>query len=121
MDVLPRQIGVNLETGNVGVFPRWVGEGHEASCHGLVGRQRRALIGKRQRDPPWTAETRPDLHNGHSRVDATPLIGDSKNEGSVVVAFGENPSPRRMVEGQSPRMIQDELEPALVLGSKDDQ
>jgi hypothetical protein len=117
----PGEIGVNFETGYVGVFARSVSEGHEMSCHGLVGRQRGASIGKRQRNPPRTAETRPDLHSGHSRVDAPLLIGDSKDEGSVVVAFGENPSPRRMVEGQGLRMVQDELEPALVLGRKDEQ
>jgi hypothetical protein len=121
MDVPPGEIGVHLETGDVGVFARSIGECHEASCHDPVGRQRGAPISKWQRNPPRTAEKVPDLHNGHSRVDASLLIGDSKDKGSVAVAFGENPSPRRMMERQGHRMVQDELEPALVLGPKDEQ
>ena len=101
MDVLSGEIGVNLETDNVGVFARPVGEGHEASGHDPVVCQRRALVGKRQGNPPGGAETLPDLHHGHSRVNAPLLIGDSKDKGSVAVAFGENPGPRRMMEGQS--------------------
>ena len=43
MDVLPGEIGVNLETSDVGLFARPVGEGHEASGHDPVVRQRWTL------------------------------------------------------------------------------
>ena len=119
MDVLSGEIGVNLETGNVGVFARPVGEGHEASGHDPVVCQRWTLVGKGQGNPPGGAETLPDLHHGHSRADAPLLIGDSKDKGSVAIALGENPGPRRMMEGQSLGMARDEVAPALVLGRKD--
>src|SRR5437016_14467164 len=98
MNVPPREIGVNLETSDVGVFARPVGEADETSRHDLFGRQRGAPVGKRQRHPPGGAETLTDLHDRHSRVDSPLLIGQGKNEGWIVVALGENPSPRRMME-----------------------
>ena len=121
MNVPRGEIGVNLETSDVGVFARPVGEVDQASCHDLVGRQRRALVGERQRNPPRRTEALPDLHDRHSRRDPPLLIGDSKDEGRIVVAFGKNPSPRWMMKRQRLGMAHDEVEPALVLERHDEQ
>jgi len=118
MDVPSWEIRVNLQTSDIGVFACPIGEVDEASCRDLVDRERRAPVGKGQRNPARTTETIPNLHDWHSPNDASSPIGDSENERRVAVAFRENSSPRWMMERECLRMVQDELEPAFVLWRK---
>jgi len=80
MDVPSREIRVNLETSDVGVFACLIGEVDEASCRDPVDRERRTPVGKGQRNPARTTETIPNLNDWHSRNDASSSICDSEDE-----------------------------------------
>src|SRR5213078_4880794 len=87
MNPLSREIGMNLETSDVGVFAGSVGEVYKTSTHGLFCHQWRAPVGKRERHPPRRAEALTDFHDRHTRGYSPLVVSEGEHEGWVVVAF----------------------------------